>query len=68
VGRDFDDIIQSQGFGASGLLHADNLDQLLTTHLEAGVRHFHFDMPLTTEEQEKVREIATNVLPKYRMK
>lgn len=66
VGRDFDSIVQSQGFGASGLLDVDNLDTLLTTHLEAGVRHFHFDMPLTAEEQDRVREVATKVLPQYR--
>lgn len=66
VGRDFDEIVQSQGFGASGLLDRDNLDRLLTTHLEAGVRHFHFDMPLTPEEQDQVREIATAILPQYR--
>src|SRR5690606_17651906 len=63
VGRDFNSIVQSQGFGASGLLDVDNLDTLLTTHLEAGVRHFHFDMPLTAEEQDRVREVATKVLP-----
>lgn len=66
VGRDFDSIVQSQGFGASGLLDVENLDTLLTTHLEAGVRHFHFDMPLTAEEQDRVREVATRVLPQYR--
>lgn len=66
VGRDFDEIVQSQGFGASGLLDRENLDRLLTTHLEAGVRHFHFDMPLTPEEQDQVREIATALLPQYR--
>lgn len=66
VGRDFDSIVQSQGFGASGLLDVDNLDTLLTTHLEAGVRHFHFDMPLTAQEQDRVREVATKVLPQYR--
>lgn len=66
VGRDFNSIVQSQGFGASGLLDVDNLDTLLTTHLEAGVRHFHFDMPLTAEEQDRVREVATKVLPQYR--
>lgn len=66
VGRDFNSIVQSQGFGASGLLDIDNLDTLLTTHLEAGVRHFHFDMPLTAEEQDRVREVATKVLPQYR--
>lgn len=66
VGRDFKEVIQSQGFGASGLLDRDNLDKLITTHLEAGVRHFHFDMPLSTEEQEQVREIATEILPQYR--
>lgn len=66
VGRDFDSIVQSQGFGASGILDAANLDTLLTTHLEAGVRHFHFDMPLTAEEQDQVREVASRVLPQYR--
>lgn len=66
VGRDFNDIIQSQGFGANGLLDTDKLEELITTHLEAGVRHFHFDMPLTPEEQETVREVATHMLPKYR--
>ena len=66
VGRDYDEIIHSQGFGASGLLEADKLDELITTHLEMGVRHFHFDMPLTAEEQDTVREVATNILPKYR--
>lgn len=66
VGRNFNEIVQSQGFGADGLLDRDNLDKLITTHLEAGVRHFHFDMPLTAEEQDKVREIATQVLPQYR--
>lgn len=67
VGRDYNEIIHSQGFGASGLLDADHLDELMTTHLELGVRHFHFDMPLTTEEQEKVREVATSILPQYRI-
>lgn len=66
VGRDFHEIIQSQGFGASGMLDSANLDNLITTHLEAGVRHFHFDMPLTREEQEQVREVATTILPRYR--
>lgn len=66
VGRDFDEIVQSQGFGASGLLDTDNLDELITTHLDAGVRHFHFDMPLTPEEQAVVRKVATEILPKYR--
>ena len=66
VGRDYDEIIHSQGFGASGLLETDKFDELITTHLEMGVRHFHFDMPLTAEEQDTVREVATNILPKYR--
>lgn len=66
VGRDFDQIVQSQGFGASGLLDTDNLDRMITTHLEAGVRHFNFDMPLTPDEQETVREVATKILPQYR--
>lgn len=66
VGRNFDDVIQSQGFGASDLLDRDNLDKLITAHLEAGVRHIHFDMPLTAKEQDQVREIATSVLPQYR--
>lgn len=66
VGRDFDEILQSQGFGASELVDASNLDKLLTTHLEAGVRHFHFDMPLTPEEQDIVRNVARDILPQYR--
>lgn len=66
VGRDFNDVIQSQGFGASELLDRDNLDRIITTHLEAGVRHIHFDMPLKPDEQEQVREIATSILPQYR--
>lgn len=66
VGRDFDEIIQSQGFGASGLMDIEHLDDVLTSHIEAGVRHFHFDMPLTTEEQQIVRKAATEILPKYR--
>lgn len=66
VGRDYASVVQSQGFGASGLLDVSNLDELLTTHLEAGIRHFHFDMPLTRDEQERVREIASTILPKYR--
>lgn len=66
VRRDFNEIVQSQGFGASGLLETDKLDELMTTHLEAGVRQFHFDMPLTESEQEKVREVASKVLPQYR--
>lgn len=66
VGRDFAEIVQSQGFGASGLLDRDKLDELMTTHLEAGVRHFHFDMPLTPTEQDTVRQVATEVLPQYR--
>lgn len=68
VGRDFNEVIQSQGFGASDLLDRDKLDRLITTHLEAGVRHIHFDMPLTAEEQDQVREIATEILPQYRDK
>ncbi len=68
VGRDFNEVIQSQGFGASDLLDRDKLDRLITTHLEAGVRHIHFDMPLTAEEQDQVREIATEILPQYRGK
>lgn len=66
VGRNYDEIVHSQGFGASGLLEANKLDELITTYLEVGVRHFHFDMPLTPVEQEKVREVATSILPKYR--
>lgn len=66
VGRDFNEIIQSQGFGASGLLDTANLDELIKSHLDAGVRHFHFDMPLTREEQDTVRKVATEILPKYR--
>lgn len=66
VGRDFNEVVQSQGFGATDLLDGDKLDKLITTHLEVGVRHLHFDMPLTAEEQERVREIATDVLPQYR--
>jgi alkanesulfonate monooxygenase SsuD/methylene tetrahydromethanopterin reductase-like flavin-dependent oxidoreductase (luciferase family) len=66
VGRDFDEIVQSQGFGADGIMGAANLDELITIHLESGVRHFHFDMPLTPEEQEKVREAASVILPQYR--
>lgn len=66
VGRDFNEVVQSQGFGASDLLDRDKLDELITTHLEAGVRHIHFDMPLTADEQEHVREIATEILPQYR--
>lgn len=68
VGRDFNEVIQSQGFGASDLLDRDKLDRLITTHLEAGVRHIHFDMPLTAEEQDQVRDIATEILPQYRGK
>lgn len=67
VGRDYDEIVHSQGFGASGLLDEANLDQLITSHLEAGVRNFNFDMPVTAEEQEAVREIASRVLPQYRL-
>lgn len=66
VGRDFNEIMQSQGFGASGLLDRDNLDRLMTHHLEMGVRHFHFDMPITVEQQDQVREIASQILPQYR--
>ena len=48
------------------LLDRDNLDRLITSHLEMGVRHFHFDMPLTPEEQDQVSEIASSTLPQYR--
>ena len=68
VGRDFNEIRQSQGFGASGLLESDKLDELMTTHLEAGVRQFHFDMPITEAEQDKVREVASKLLPQYQTK
>lgn len=66
VGRNFEEIIQSQGFGADGLLDTANLDELITTHLEAGVRHFRFSMPVTPEEQDQVREVASSILPQYR--
>lgn len=66
VGREFSDISQSQGYGASGLLDVDNLEELIRTHREAGVDHFLFDMPLTKEEQDVVRKVATDILPKIR--
>ncbi len=66
VGRDFNSIVQSQGFGVSGLTSLDALDELLTTHLEAGVRHFHFGMPIDPNEQEIAIRAATEILPKYR--
>jgi alkanesulfonate monooxygenase SsuD/methylene tetrahydromethanopterin reductase-like flavin-dependent oxidoreductase (luciferase family) len=66
VGRDFNDIGQSQSYGASGLLDVDNLEELIRTHREAGVDQFLFDMPLTREEQDVVRKVATDILPKFR--
>lgn len=66
VGRDFSEISQSQGYGASGLLDVDNLEELIRTHHEAGVDQFLFDMPLTKEEQDVVRKVATDILPKFR--
>lgn len=66
VGRDFSAIRQSQGYGASGLLDVDNLEELIRTQREAGVDQFLFDMPLTKEEQDVVRKVATEILPKFR--
>lgn len=66
VGRDYNEILHSQGFGASGLLDVHNLRELLQTHIDAGVRHFHFDMPLTADEQQVVRKVATEILPQFR--
>lgn len=66
VGRDFDTIIQSQGFGAAGLTDIENLDELTTTYLEAGVRHFHFGLPNDEAELDIAIRAATDILPKYR--
>lgn len=66
VGRDFDTIIQSQGFGAAGLTDIENLDELMTAYLEAGVRHFHFGLPNDEAELDIAIRAATDILPKYR--
>lgn len=66
VGRDFDSVVQSQGFGAAGLIDIDNLDELMTTYIEAGVRHFHFGLPNDEAELEIAIRAATDILPKYR--
>lgn len=66
IGRDFSEIRQSQGYGASGLLDVDNLEEMIRTQREAGVSQFLFDMPLTKDEQDVVRKVATEILPKFR--
>lgn len=66
VGRDFSEVRQSQGYGASDLVAFDRLEELIRSHREAGVDQFLFDMPLTREEQDVVRRVATEILPKFR--
>jgi alkanesulfonate monooxygenase SsuD/methylene tetrahydromethanopterin reductase-like flavin-dependent oxidoreductase (luciferase family) len=66
VGRDYNEIRHSQSYGASGLLDVDNLEELIVTQNKAGVSHFLFDMPLTKDEQDVVRKIAREILPKFR--
>ncbi|HLU37311.1 MAG TPA: LLM class flavin-dependent oxidoreductase [Thermomicrobiales bacterium] len=65
VGRDFNEIVQSQGYGASGLLDP-NLEEVIREQSAAGVSQFLFDMPITKEEQDQVRKIAKDILPKFR--
>lgn len=66
VGRDFETIVQSQGFGTAGLVEIDKLEELIDRHLEAGVRHFNFAFPADEQEFETAVRAATDILPKYR--
>lgn len=66
VGREYSEIRHSMGSGADKLVDIDHFEEYVTTYRDIGVQQFLFDMPLTKDEQDVVRRVATEIIPRLR--
>lgn len=68
VGRDYGEIRQSASFGCDKLMDIDNLEALVISHAQLGVREFNFDFPLDDDGERIARKAATEIFPRLREK